>query len=371
MLGAGSGTSKARASLSRPMMAALSSAARDAVCESGRVSRRGLGSAKIQTLRGLERAGLLRLRDSDYPKEWVPTELGKAVAQKAGLSTEFAGEVPTERARAFILRGLSLPDVWASGERDAHMPKRLQPSAARNARWIEELGYGTFQNGRDPRYGSGYSILTLSPKGQALVEATDTPVTVRLSSEEESNLRAGRMKYAIVPDPCVATLANFQISSSDWLNSPRALYARLYDPGALFPGTAVRLVSASGGKRIATANAGDWNRIHLSLMEAYSKGKKRVGWHFDATFEYPDETAHDQDARRVWAPFPEDYEFEAVRPKADAVQFAQDCGFDSLRSMRSTWIKRAEQGAATAGSGMRGWIKGIIVTLEDVQLPEK
>jgi hypothetical protein len=103
-------------------------------------------------------------------------------------------------------------------------------------------------------------------------------------------------------------------------------------------------------------------------MQAYARGRKNVGWHFDATFEYPDDVAHDQDDRRVWAPFPEDYENQSVRPREAALQFAHDCGFNSLRSMRAMWLKRAEQGAATAGSEMRGWIKGIIVELGDVRL---
>jgi hypothetical protein len=353
--------------LSGPKLQALSIAARDAVCEHGSTSRRGVGTAKAQTLKSLERAGLLRVRDGGYPKEWVPTEMGKAAAERAGLDTRFAGVVPSRRARAFMLRGLTMPDVWASGEHDAHMPRRLAATASRHARWIEELGYGKFEVVSHPTY-SDYSVLNLTGKGRKLVEATDTPVTLWLAQEEEENLREGRMKYGIVPDPCVATLANFQIVSSDSIESPRALYARLYDPGALFPGTRLRLARASDGCRIGEARAGGWNRIHLSLMQAYARGRKNVDWHFDATFEYPDEVAHDQDDRRVWAPFPEDYENQSVRPREAALQFAHDCGFNSLRSMRAMWLKRAEQGAGRAGSEMRGWIKGIIVELGDVRL---
>jgi len=351
--------------LSAQKAAALDGAVRDAVTVRGKWTRgrSGLAQASRQTIASMAGAGLLKPRDL-YPEEWVATDLGVTVAAQHGLATKFAGDVPAPRVRAFILRGLTMPNVWAVGDREAYMPRRLRCDAHRDCRWIEELGYGTFERASDPRYGT-YAVLTLSAKGSALVTATDEPVTLRLSACEEESLRAGRMKFGILPDPCKATLVNFQIES-DSMDSPRHLYARMFDPAALFPGTEIRLLNESSGVRIGTARAGAWNRLQLCLLPAYAKGSSENGWHFDACFQYPDEVAHDQSERRVWAPFPEDYSNESVRPKQHELRFAHDCGFPDLKSMRKVWLKRAEKGKAAVGSGMRGWIYGLIVELDAV-----
>lgn len=331
--------------------------------------RDGVGLAQPATIKSLVRAGLLRARGVS-PEEWVPTADGLAVARANGVFEPFKWKVLDPRARAMHLRNLTLPDIQALGEPAAYDPPRLGPGIEKHFRWIEVLGYGDFVREVQPRFGY-YVTLVLTAKGRELVSATDMPLKVRLSSQEETNLRSGQMQYAIVPDAVPHKQVNFQIVD-DRLGSPRDLYARLWDSAAIFPGTRIDLVREDGGARVGSARAGNWDRIALDLLPYGSDGKKTTAkdcWHFDATFEYNwrGDDGHGR-WQRVWAPFPEDYELAAVRPKDHALRFAAACGFDDLRSMRTIWLTRALHPAVQASSDVRGWVKGLMVELRDIEL---
>jgi len=348
--------------LSRQQVAALQAALSEAVSihHHSATPRAGVGVAARSTVLSLDGEGYLEPRGTSY-EEWVATPKGIAMGKRLGLDQRFTGAVPSMRARAIILRTLTMPDRYAVGDVDAHSPRRLRIGATREDMWIERLGYGTLLREKDPRHG-WFMTLALSAKGQALVEATDMPLKLALTDEEEDAVRAGTMKYGIVPDPIVVQRANFQIET-DWLCSPRDLYARLLDPAAIYPGTRIELVRERGGALIGTAAAGPWNRVCLSLLHAYEEATHRH-WHFDATFAYSDRGPMDKGPRRVWAPFPENYSNESVRPRAQERQFARDCGFETLANMRSTWLRRAQLASVRRGSGMRGWVKGLVVELQ-------
>lgn len=360
----GRGTVRGSGGLSRQQVAALQAALSEAVSihHHYAIPRTGVGVAARSTVLSLVGEGYLEPRGTSY-EEWVATAKGIAMGRHLGLDQRFTGAVPSMRARAIILRTLTMPDRYAVGDVDSHSPRRLAIGATREDMWIERLGYGTLVREVDPRHGR-FMTLALTTKGQTLVEATDMPIKLTLTDEEEDAVRAGTMKYGIVPDPTVVQRANFQIES-DWLCSPRDLYARLLDPAAIYPGTRIELVRERGGALIGTATAGPWNRVCLSLLQAY-EGATHRHWLFDATFEYSDRGHMDKDARRVWAPFPEDYSNESVRPTLHERQFARDCGFQSLASMRSTWLRRAQLASVRRGSGMRGWVKGLVVELHNL-----
>lgn len=360
------GTAGGADGLSRQQVVALQAALSEAVAihHHSFNARAGVGVAARSTVLSLVGEGYLEPRGTSY-EEWVATTKGVAMGRQLGLDQRFTGAVPSMRARAIILRALTMPDCYAVGDVDAHSPRRLRLGATRENMWIERLGYGTLVRDLDPRHGS-FMTLALTAKGQALVEATDMPIKLALTDEEEDAVRAGTMKYGIVPDPTVVERANFQIES-DWLRSPRDLYARLLDPAAIYPGTIIELVRERGGALIGTAKAGPWNRVCLSLLQAYEEPTHRH-WHFDASFAYSDLGCLDKGARRVWAPFPEDYSDASVRPREHERQFASDCGFKSLTSMRSTWLRRTHLASVRRGSSMRGWVKGLVVELHHLDL---
>lgn len=352
--------------LSRHQVAALQAAMSNAVSieRAGHQPRAGVGAAAQSTVLSLASEGYLEPRGTS-PEEWVATSAGIALGRRRGLAERFTGVVPSMRARAIILRTLTLPDFHASGDVEAFFPRKLRIGATRDHLWIERLGYGELVREMHPQYG-WFMTLALTAKGQKLVEATDMPIKVALTDEEEDALRAGTMKFAIVPDPTHVERANFQIVT-DRLSSPRDLYARLLDPASIYPGTRIELVRERGGALVGTATAGPWNRACLSFLKAYAKANERH-WHFDATFAYSDREALDKNQRRVWAPFPDNYAFEAVRPDAHARQFARDCGFEGLASMRSTWLRRSRLAAVRRGSRMPGWVRGLVVELHQVDV---
>ena len=66
----------------------------------------------------------------------------------------------------------------------------------------------------------------------------------------------------------------------------------------------------------------------------------------------------------MWAPFPDDYEQENVRPGRDERQFARDCGFDTIMSMRDAWRARARPN----GHGGTERVNGLLVYLDGMQV---
>ncbi len=358
------GTVRGAGGFSVQQLVALQAALSEAVSIHNQyvTARAGVGVAARSTVLSLAGEGYLEHRGTSA-EEWVATPKGIAMGRHLGLDQRFTGAVPTTRARAIILRALTMPDLYAVGDVDAHSPRRLRIGATREDMWIERLGYGTLVREVDRRHG-WFMTLMLTTKGQELVEATDMPIKLALTDEEEDAVRTGTMKFGIVPDPTVVQRANFQIES-DWLQSPRDLYARLLDPAAIYPGTRIELVRERGGALIGTAAAGPWNRVCLSFLPANAKPHTR-DWHFDATFEYREQAFGAPIDRRVWAPFPENHSYKPVRPDAQAKEFARDCGFASLAAMRSTWLRRSHLASVRRGSGMRGWVKGLVVELHNL-----
>ena len=286
--------------------------------------------------------------------EFVATPSGIDLAQKLGIPTKRQVKAPDMRARAIILRSLTIPNGTVCGQTDAEAPFFLHHA------WIEDLGYGTLEAAHSPRFGLRGFMLQLTDKGRKLVEATDTPVTISLGEEEERNLRAGALRQVILEDPRGMSVGSFNWQLCvDHMNSPRDLYKRLYDPAAIVPGTEVRLIRHRDRQLIATAKAADWNRIDLWLDPAYG-----CGYHFDCNFRYSTGEPLNHYNLRVWAPFPEDDEQENVRPGRHERQFARDCGFDTIMSMRDAWRARAQPN----GKGGTERIDGLLVYLDGLQV---
>lgn len=320
-------------------------------------ARRQLPNIAPATLQSLVSQDLITPRQVER-SEFVATPMGVALAKKLGLQTKRRVKAPDLRTRAIILRSLTIPNGTISGQIDAEGPGIYRGGCFVDHNWIEELGYGTLEAAHSPRFGLRGFKLHLSDKGQALVEATDTPVTVALGDEEERNLRAGALRQVILEDPRGVSVGafNWQLCA-DHMNSPRDLYKRLYDPTAILPGSDVRIIRRSDRQLIATATAADWNRIDLWLDPAYGRG-----YHFDCNFEYSTGEPLNSDSLRVWAPFPENYDHKNVRPGQHERQFARDCGFDTLMSMRDTWRARAQpngQGGTQRIHGLLVYLKGL------------
>lgn len=322
-------------------------------------ARKHLPSVASATIDSLASQNLIAPRLVER-SEFVATPSGIELAQKLGISTKRQVKAPDLRARAIILRSLTIPNGTVCGQTDAEAPGIYQGAFFLHHAWIEDLGYGTLEAAHSPRFGLRGFMLHLTDKGRKLVEATDTPVTIALGEEEERNLRAGALRQVILEDPRGMSVGSFNWQLCvDHMNSPRDLYKRLYDPAAIVPSTAVRLIRRRDRQLIATARVADWNRIDLWLDPAYG-----CGYHFDCNFSYSTGEPLNHFSLRVWAPFPEDDEHENVRPGLHERQFARDCGFDSIMSMRDAWRARAQPN----GRGGTERIDGLLVYLDGLQV---
>lgn len=323
-------------------------------------ARKHLPSVPPATIDSLAGQNLIAPRQVER-SEFVATPSGVELALKLGIPTKRQVKAPDMRARAIILRSLTIPNGTVCGQMEAEAPGIYPGSSFLHHTWIEDLGYGTLEAAHSPSFGLRGFMLHLTDKGRKLVEATDTPVTIALGEEEERNLRAGTLRQVILEDPRGLSVGSFNWQLCvDHMNSPRDLYKRLYDPAALVPGTEVRLIRRRDKKLLATARAADWNRIDLWLDPAYG-----CGYHFDCHFAYSTGEPLNHFSLRVWAPFPEDCEQENVRPGQHERQFARDCGFDSIMSMRDAWRARARSN----GRGGTERIDGLLVTLEGLKTP--
>jgi hypothetical protein len=322
-------------------------------------TRRHLPGVPPATIDSLVKQNLIAPRQVERD-EFVATPTGIVLAQKLDLPAKRRVRAPDLRARAVALRSLTIPNGTVCGQTDAEAPGIYQGACFLHHAWIEELGYGTLEAVHSPRFGLRGFKLHLTQKGRKLVEATDTPVTVSLGEEEERNLRAGALRQVVLEDPRGVSVGafNWQLCR-DHMNSPRDLYKRLYDPAAILPGTEVRLIRRADRKLVATAIAADWNRIDLWFDPAYG-----TGYYVDCNFAYPTGKPLDYYGLRVWAPFPEDYEYEAVRPGQRERQFARDCGFDTIMSMRDTWRARGRPNE----HGGTARIDGLLIYLDDLQV---
>lgn len=322
-------------------------------------TRKHLPGVAPSTIDSLASQNLIAPRPVER-SEFVATATGIKLAQNLGLPTKRRVKAPDLRARAIILRSLTIPNGTVCGQTEAESPGIYQGGCFLHHAWIEELGYGTVEAAHSPRFGLRGFHLHLTTKGRNLVESTDTPVTVALDEEEERNLRAGALRQVLLQDPRGVSVGafNWQLCV-DHMNSPRDLYKRLYDPAAILPGTEVRLIRRADRQLIATAKAADWNRIDLWLDPAYG-----CGYHFDCNFAYSTGEPLNHYNLRVWAPFPEDDEYENVRPGQHERQFARDCGFNTIMSMRNAWRARSRPN----GHGGTERIDGLLVFLEDLQV---
>ena len=288
--------------------------------------------------------------------EYVATRWGTEMGRHLGVKTKPVLSAPKSlRERAMRLRELTMPDVWACGDREAYEPRLMREFVGHDNRWIEALGYGRFEVLSDRRC---ERHLALSAKGQKLVSATDTPITVRLSDEMARHLAAGDLQKVIVPDPKRhrPRLANFQMLKTDPMRSRSDTWARMYDPAAIFPGTPIHLVHAKTGKRLATARAGAWDRL---TFRHNVLGGAPI---FDVTYEYSAAEELDKYDRRIWVPFP--YAKDSLAPCEASHQLARACGFDTINTMRKFWARRSPKGRDERGGGA---VCGLIVELSDVQ----
>lgn len=313
------------------------------------------------TLEALERRKLVEPSRFDV-FHFVATHRGRKTGRAIGLSTTPSIHAPaTLRERAIILRELTMPDVWACGQKDADYPRKVPFYPGHALRWIEHQGYGRFE----PTTGQYPALhLVLTAKGQRLVSATDAPITVRLGREMVQSLKRGQLRQVMVPDPGPdrLRLANFQLLATDHMGSASDIWARLYDPAAIFPGTRLNLVDAKSGRRIATARAGEWDRIWFRANESYGHPI------FDVNYEYSRYSALDQYSRRIWVAFPHDRGEFAPGPEAHA--FARDCGFDNLNRMRSFWLRRSppENSGCASNAGRKKDFYGLLIELHDIDL---
>ncbi|TXT28152.1 MAG: hypothetical protein FD131_3285 [Rhodocyclaceae bacterium] len=322
-------------------------------------ARKNLPSVPPATIDSLANQNLIAPRQVER-SEFVATPFGIDLAQKLGIPTKRQVKVPDLRARAIILRSLTIPNGTVCGQTDAEAPGIYRGASFLHHAWIEYLGYGTLEAAHSPSFGLRGFVLHLTDKGRKLVEATDTPVTIALGDEEERNLRAGALRQAILEDPRGLSVGSFNWQLCvDHMNSPRDLYKRLYDPAAIVHGTEVRLIRRRDRQLVATARTADWNRIDLWLDPAYGSG-----YHFDCNFAYSTGEPLNHFNLRVWAPFPEDHEHENVRPGQHERQFARDCGFDSIMSMRDAWRARAQSN----GHGGTSRIAGLLIQLADLEV---
>lgn len=266
--------------------------------------------------------------------DFVASKRGILLGKMLGLDTQMQFDAPKRLAeRAVKLRLLTAPSAYAVGDTDNVYPQKMRSIVGRDLLWIEQLGYGRFEKTNDQ---CGSVQLNLTRKGQKLVSATDTPITIRLTEEMQRHLRAGTMTKVMLPDvtPGLHHACNHNglKTSTDWMQSPRSLHERLYEPMAVYPGTEVRLVDAKTGKRVATAKAGEWDRIWFRANE---DGGRAI---FDMNYEYSRYWALDQFDRRIWVAFPFNPEYSEYHGVADAL--AHECGFDDRNSMRATWLAR-------------------------------
>lgn len=322
-------------------------------------TRNHLPSVAPATIDSLASQNLIAPRQVER-SEFVATPSGIKLAQMLGIPTKRRVKAPDMRARAIILRSLTIPNGTVCGQTDAEAPGIYQGACFLHHTWIEELGYGSLVAAHSPRFGLRGFQLYLTEKGRKLVEATDTPVTIALGDEEERNLRASTLRQVILEDPRSVSVGSFNWQLCvDHMNSPRDLYKRLYDPTAILPGTEVRLIRSRDRQLVATARAADWNRINLWLDPAYGSG-----YHFDCNFDYSTGAPLNHFSLRVWAPFPEDCKQENVRPGRHERQFARDCGFDTIMSMRDVWRARAQPN----GCGGTERIDGLLIYLDSLRV---
>lgn len=319
-----------------------------------RLARTGAVPAPKATIGVLLRLALIEPSRFAW-KEFTATARGVRLGRSLGLPTRPRVTPPrTLRERAIVLRELTMPDIWACGDREAYEPRRIRLYPGNDLRWIESLGYGRFV----PAVGAPHVLqLALTNKGRRLVEATDAPITVRLGKEMAANLKRGTLHKVLVPDPGEhqPRLANFQMLHSDHHQSPRDIWARLYDPAAIFPGTLVRLVHARTGRLLATARAGDWNRIWFRANGEYGCPI------FDVNFEYASRSPLDQYHERIWVAFP--YATDEFAPCAESHRFAAACGFDSINTMRRFWLRRSVK----VEPKRKADVRGLILDLDDIR----
>ncbi len=147
---------------------ALQFAIRDAVVKHTKFgnpwgTRKHLPSVAPATIDSLASQNLIAPRLVER-SEFVATPAGLELARKLGIQAKRQVKAPDMRARAIILRSLTIPNGTVCGQTDAEAPGIYQGAFFLHHPWIEDLGYGSLEAAHSPRFGLRGFTLRLTDK---------------------------------------------------------------------------------------------------------------------------------------------------------------------------------------------------------------